>query len=66
MDLQVLGAREHLATAGEGAGEGLLTGVHSDVVHQLVLGLEWFLLSRTVLPVAGVVCDLWTSNVILC
>ena len=31
MDLQVLRAGEHLATAGEGAGEGLLTGVDSDV-----------------------------------
>ena len=40
VDLEVLGAREHLAAAGERAGERLLARVHPDVVDQLVLGLE--------------------------
>ena len=64
MDLQVLGAREHLATAREGAGEGLLTGVHSDVVHQLVLGLERPAQPGAALPEARVVRDLGPSHVL--
>ena len=66
MDLQVLGSGKVLVTSRKWAGKWFLPGVDSHMVDQLVLGLEWFLLSRTVLPVAGVVCDLWTSDVILC
>ena len=40
MYFEVLGSREHLLTAGQGAGEWLLAGVDPDVVDQLVLGLE--------------------------
>ena len=54
VDLEVLGAREDLAAARERAGEGLLTGVHADVVDELVLGLEGLALARTVLPKADV------------
>lgn len=52
--LEVLGAREHLATPGEGAGEGLLAGVHAHVVDQLVFGLEGLAVARAVLPPAHV------------
>lgn len=38
--LEVLRAGEDLAAAGEGTGEGLLARVYSDVIDQLVLGLE--------------------------
>lgn len=40
MDFQVLGTGEHLAASLERARERFLAGVHTDVVDQLVLGLE--------------------------
>ena len=64
VDLEILRASEYLATAGKGAGEGFLASVHSQVVDQLVLGLERLLLTRAVLPVARVVRDLRPANVV--
>ena len=66
MDLQVLRAGKHLSTAGKGTGEGLFTGVHPDVVHQLVLCLEGPAHPGATLPEAGVVRDLWPSHVLHC
>ena len=40
VDLQVLGAGKHFSAPVIGTREGLLARMHSDVVHQLVLGLE--------------------------
>ena len=65
MDLQVLGSGKVLVTPRKRTGEGFLPSVNSHMVDQLVLGLEWLLLSRTVLPVASVVCDLRSSNMVL-
>lgn len=64
--LEVLGAGEHLAAAWEGAREGLLPGVYSYVVHQLVLRLEAAAVARTTLPVTGVVGTLWAAHVFHC
>lgn len=50
VDLEVLAAGEDLAAPGEGAGERLFPGVHPDVVHQLVLGLEGSATARTPVP----------------
>ena len=62
--LEVLGAREDLAAAREGAGEGLLAGVHADVVDELVFGLEGLALARTVLPEADVTALLGAAHVL--
>ena len=64
VDLEVLGAREDLAAAREGAGEGLLAGVHADVVDQFVFGLEGLALARTLLPEADVVALLRAADVL--
>lgn len=64
VDLEVLGAREDLAAARERAGEGLLAGVHADVVDELVLGLEGLAFARTVLPEADVAALLWATHVL--
>lgn len=54
VDLQVLGARKHFSAAVVWTRERLLARVHSDVVHQLVLGLEWAPVAATAHPEAGV------------
>ena len=64
VDLEILRPGKDLSTAGKGAGEGFLSSVHPEVVDQLVLCLERFLLSWTLLPVAGVVRDLRPANVV--
>ena len=66
VDFQILAPREHFATAGEGAGEGLLAGVHTDVVHQLVLSLERLALARTILPQARMVRLLRPADMLNC
>lgn len=66
VDLEVLGAREDLAAARERAGEGLLAGVHADVVDELVLGLEGLALARTVLPKADVAALFRAAHVLHC
>ena len=50
----------------ERARKRLFPRVHSDVVHQLVLGFERLPLPRTVLPVAHVLRVLWSSDVLHC
>lgn len=52
VDLEVLAAREDLAASREGAGEGLLTRVHANVVDQLVLGLKGTSIAGAGLPEA--------------
>ena len=64
VDLEVFRPGKDLATSREGAGEWLLPGVHSDMIDQLVLGLEGPELPGAVLPEAGVVGDLWASHVL--
>ena len=66
VDLEVLGAREHLAAAGKGAREGLLSRVHPDVVHQLVLGLEGSPVARARGPEARVRRALGATDVFHC
>lgn len=55
VNLQVLRPREDLPTAGERAREGLLPGVHPNVVHQFVFRLEGLALPGAILPEADVV-----------
>ena len=64
VDLEVFTARKHLATAREGAREGLLASVHPNVVHQLVLGLERLALAGTLLPKTRVVSLLGSADVL--
>ncbi len=66
VDLEVLRPGEHLPTAGERAGERLLSCVYPNVVDQLVLGLEGTTLPGAVVPEAGVVGDLRASDVLHC
>lgn len=54
VDLEVLGAGEHLAAALERTRERFLAGVHADVVDQLVLGLERPALALATVPEARV------------
>ena len=54
VNLEVLGAREHLAASGKQARERLLSGVDADVVDQLVLGLERTQPAAAVQPQADV------------
>ena len=64
VDLEVLGAREHLAAGRVRARERSLSGVHSDVVDELVLGLEGPVKSFTAAPVARVVRLLSAADVV--
>ncbi|RUS74996.1 hypothetical protein EGW08_017245, partial [Elysia chlorotica] len=64
VDLEVLGAGEDFATAGERARERLLARVHPHVVDQLVLGLEGASVPRAALPVAGVVSLLGPAHML--
>lgn len=54
VDLEVLGAGEHLAAVGERAREGLLPGVHADVVDELVFGFERLPAAQALVPHADV------------
>lgn len=53
--LQVFRPCEDLSAARERAWEGLLSGMHPNVVHQFVFCLEWLALSAAVLPETYVV-----------
>lgn len=64
VDLEVFAARKQLAAAFEAAGERLLAGVDSDVVHQLVFRLERLPVSTTLLPVARMVRLLGSPHVL--
>lgn len=64
VDLEVLGAREDLPAAWEGAGKGFLTRMHAYVVDQLILGLEGPTVPCTVLPEARVVRALGSPHVL--
>ena len=66
VDLEVFRSRKDFATAGKGAGEGLLPRVDADVIDQLVFGFERFSLSGAILPVAGMVGNLRPTNVFHC
>jgi len=64
VNFEIFGSCEYLATARERTGEWFLSRVNPHVVDQLVLGLEGLLLSRTLLPVTGVVGDLRSTNMV--
>lgn len=64
VDLEVLGACKHLSAAVVGTGEGLLTGVYSDVVDQLVLGLKGTPVAATAHPEARVDRALGTADML--
>lgn len=54
VDLEVLGACEHLAAVGECAWKGLLPGMHADVVDEFVFGFERLPAAQTLVPHADV------------
>jgi hypothetical protein len=62
--LEILGPGKDLAAGGEGAGERLLPRMHSQVVHQLVLGLKGTARPRTGVPTAGMVGYLRAAHVL--
>ena len=64
VNLEVLAPGEYFATAREGAGVRFLPRVDSDMIDQLVLGLEWFLFPFTVFPVADMVAGLRSPDVV--
>jgi hypothetical protein len=64
VDFKVFTPCKNFAAPWEGAGVGLLPRVHADVIHQLVLGFEWFLFAFTVLPQARVLAALRAAHVI--
>lgn len=61
---QVLGAREHFTASWERTRKRFLPGVHANVVHQFVFGLEGLSLSRTFFPKAHVVALLRAADVL--
>lgn len=63
VNFQIFRPGEYFSTTREWTGEGFLSSVHSNVVHEFVLGLKWFPLSRTILPKANVVTLLGAANV---
>lgn len=54
VDLEVLGACEHLAAVGKCARERLLPGVHANVVNEFVFGFERLPAAHTLVPHADV------------
>lgn len=54
VDLEVLGACEHLAAVGKRARERLLPGVHADVVDEFIFGFERLPAAQTLVPHADV------------
>jgi len=64
VNLEVLGAREHLAAGRVRARERFLAGVHADVIDELVLGLERLVEPVTAAPVARVVVLLRSADVV--
>ena len=64
VDLQVFRPRKDLPTARERAREGLLPGVHPNVVDQFVFRLERFALAGALFPKADVVALLRPPDVL--
>ena len=64
MNFQILRSSKDLPAAREGTGERLLPGVDTQVVHQLVLGLEGPPGPRTRVPTARVVRYLGSAHVL--
>ena len=62
--LQVLGSCKEFPASREGTGEGFLSGMNSNMIDKLVLGFEGFLLPGTVGPIAGMVCNLRSPDMI--
>lgn len=64
VDLEILRSGKHFAAGRKRAGERLLSGVHPDVVDQLVLGLEGPSVAGAAEPKAGMGCALGSTDVI--
>lgn len=64
VDLEVLGTGKHFAAGRKRAGERLFSGVHPDVIDQLVLGLEGPPVAGATEPEAGVGCALGAADVV--
>lgn len=63
---EVFWSGEHLAAAGEGTGERLLSSVHADVIHQFVFRFERPPIPRAALPEARVRRALGPAHVLHC
>jgi hypothetical protein len=64
VDLEVFTACEDFAASWEGTREGFLSRVDSDMVDELVFGLERFSLTLALLPVTRVVGHLWSADML--
>ena len=64
VNLKVFRSGEDFSTSRERAREWLLSSMNSNVVDQLVLRFEGFSVTGTILPEAGVVGLLGTSDVL--
>lgn len=64
VNLQIFRPCEDLATSREGAGEGFLTRVDPNVIHQFVFRLKRFALAGALFPKANVVALLRSPDVL--
>ena len=64
VDLQVFRSSKYFSTAGERTWEWFLSGVHSDMIYQFVLGFKWLSFSGTLFPEADMVSHLRATDVI--
>lgn len=64
VDLEVLGTGKHFAAGRKWAGERLFSGVHPDVIDQLVLGLEGPPVAGAAEPEAGMGCAFRAADVV--
>lgn len=65
VNLEVFGAREHLAAVGKRARERLLPGVHANVVDEFVFGFERLPAAQTLVPHADVTQGVETRRDVL-
>lgn len=64
VNFEILATGEHFSASRIWTRERLLSGMDSDVVDQLVLGLEWLLTAVAVMPIARVVSLFGTTHVV--
>lgn len=64
--LEILRPGEDFAAIGKWTRERFLSGVHSYVIHEFVLGLEGLTVTRATLPEARVRCALGSAHVVHC
>ena len=66
VNLEIFRPRENLSAARKRTGERFLASVDSHMINQLIFGFEGLLLAGTVLPVAGMVGNFRSTNMINC